>query len=132
MSKRAVRNPNLRDPVGFSRAVIVPRDAEWVVLSGQIPVDADGRIVAPGDLRAQTVQVMENIRGILEAAGCTMDDIVRLNIFLTDMSQIQIVREVRAPYFSDPYPAMTGVGVTALGHEDVMIEIEAIAVLGSV
>jgi enamine deaminase RidA (YjgF/YER057c/UK114 family) len=123
-------NPDtLAKPVGYTH-VTVPALGPLAFISGQIALDRQGNVVGAGDLRAQTIQVFENLRHALAAVGATFADVVKLTYFLTDMTQMPIVREVRGEYLdlAKP-PASTAVGVTGLARPELMIEIEAIAVL---
>jgi enamine deaminase RidA (YjgF/YER057c/UK114 family) len=121
--------PELPKGVGFSQ-VLAARGSRLVFVAGQISVDRDGRVVAPGDLAAQTRQVFENLRAALAAAGATFDDVVKLNYYVVDFrpDQLPTIREVRARYLpADAPPAATLVGVTALAMDGLLIEVEATA-----
>lgn len=101
-------------------------------VSGQLPVDANRQLVAPGDLRGQTRQALKNIGRILTAAGASWAHVAKLTIFVVGMEQIQQVREAREAYYAEQQiqpPASTAVGVTALAIEGALIEIEAYAVM---
>ena len=98
-------------------------------MAGQIAFDANGELVGAGDIAAQTRQVMENIRLALEAAGATFADVVRVVNYITDVSLFGEMAAVRKEYLVEPYPASTLVEVSALLFPDVLIEIEAIAVV---
>jgi enamine deaminase RidA (YjgF/YER057c/UK114 family) len=103
-----------------------------VYISGQIAVDADGRTVGVGDLAAQTDQVMKNLGTVLEAAGATFADVVKITTFVVDYEPAHrpIIAEVRGRYLPvDNPPASTLLGVTALAAPDYLIEIEATAVI---
>lgn len=115
-------------PKFFSQAVWVDGT---VYVSGQVAMDASGQIVGKGDMRAQTRQVLHNIAAVLEEADATLEDVVKVTMYVTDMSRANEAREVRLEYFQTNPPASTGVEVSALAHPDLMIEIEAIAVPGS-
>ncbi len=85
-----------------------------------------------GDIRAQTTQTMENVKTVLEAAGATIDDVVKVTVYVTNVKeQLAAIHEVRAQYFKTDYPASTLVEVKSLVSEDLLIEIEAIAVVAS-
>jgi 2-iminobutanoate/2-iminopropanoate deaminase len=103
-----------------------PDGAPAVFLSGQIPLDHEGRIVGftPKD---QTRKALENMRVTLAAAGLRMDDVVKTTIFLKDMDDFAAVNEVYAEFFAEPYPARSTVQVARL-PKDVRVEIEAVAV----
>ena len=96
--------------------------------AGQVSLDSDGNVVGEGDMRAQTRQVMENLKKILESAGFSFDDVVKVGVYVTDISRIREVQEVRAEYFTDPPPASTGLAISALAFPGLLVEIEAIAV----
>ncbi|HTN35288.1 MAG TPA: RidA family protein [Marinobacter sp.] len=109
----------------YSQAV---KAGDTVYLSGQIPLDPETMEIVAGDFAAQTRQVFKNLKAVCEAAGGELKDIVKLNIYLTDLSNFTTVNEIMATYFQDPYPARASVGVAAL-PKDVPVEIEAIMVL---
>ena len=85
-----------------------------VYLSGQIPLVPATMEMVEGDFEAQAVQVFENLKAVSEAAGGSLRDVVKLNIFLTDLSNFAKVNEVMARYFEQPYPARAAIGVAAL------------------
>lgn len=121
--------PGVAKPFGiFSNAALEPEGVR-LHISGQVAFDAEGNIVGIGDIRAQTRQVLDNIRTILEAAGGTMADIAQVVVYVTDMSHLAAIHEVRAEYFERPYPASTLVQVSALVRPELLIEISAIAVI---
>ena len=132
---RTIRlNPDaVHPPVGtYSHAVRVESgEATWVYISGQVALDAEGNLVAPNDLRAQTEQVFENLKAILDANGATFDDVVKITTFLTTLDDRDGMREVRARYLPKEPPASTAVQISALVLPDAVIEIEAVAVVGS-
>jgi len=86
-------------------------------------------LVVAGDFRAQTKQVFENLKAALAAAGATFDNVVKTNTYVTDLTEIQALREIRASYYGRNVPASTLVRVGGLARPDLMIEIEAIAVV---
>jgi enamine deaminase RidA (YjgF/YER057c/UK114 family) len=99
-----------------------------IYLSGQVALDRSGRLVGSGDLRAQTQQVFENIKAGLEAVGAGFGDVIKLNFYVVDASQVQIVRDVRDKYVNTAQPpASTLVEVRRLAREDFLIEVEAVA-----
>lgn len=101
-----------------------------VYLCGQIPFDALGRLVAPGEIRAQTRKAMENHRLCLQALGASLDDVVRTRVSISDPRLITELDEEYATFFTPPFPARTLV-VTGLPQERMVLEVEAIAVLGA-
>ncbi|MDT8385204.1 MAG: RidA family protein [Gammaproteobacteria bacterium] len=110
----------------YSQAIKV---GDTVYLSGQIPLRADTMEVVEGDMAAQVRQVFDNLQAVARAAGGDLADIVKLNIFLTDLSHFALVNEVMADYFQPPYPARAAVGVASL-PKNVPVEMDAIMVLG--
>ena len=132
---RATRsNPDtVAAPVGtYSQAVRVETgDAVWIHVSGQIAIDLEGNLVGPGDLRAQTRQVFENLRAILEAHGATFADVVKIGTYLTTLDDLAGMREVRSEYLTSEPPASTAVQVVALVVPDALIEIDLVAVVAA-
>ncbi|HYH79846.1 MAG TPA: Rid family detoxifying hydrolase [Longimicrobium sp.] len=112
MPREAFTSDKLTPSVGpFSHAV---RGGELLYLSGQIGDDpATGRLV-PGGVAAQTEQALRNLATVLDAAGRTRDDVVRVGVYLTDMTSFAAMNEVYARHFAQPYPARTTIGVAAL------------------
>jgi reactive intermediate/imine deaminase len=116
----------------YSHAVRVETsDAVWFHVSGQIANDLEGRLVGPGDLRAQTRQVFENLRAILEANGATFADVVKIGTYLTTLEDLDAMREVRKEYLTAEPPTSTAVQVVALLVPDAMIEVDLVAVVPS-
>ena len=130
MSKTILESPKVRRPRGImSLGVKVPA-GNLVFVSGQVALNAQGETVGKGDVKAQTRQVLENIKSVLESAGATLEDVVKISGFCTNMEeQYTPIHEARAEYFKQDYPASTMVEVTALAQKDLLIEIEAIAVI---
>jgi reactive intermediate/imine deaminase len=130
---RATRsNPDtVAAPMGtYSQAVRVETgDAVWIHVSGQIAIDLAGNLVGPGDLRAQTRQVFENLKAILEANGATFGDAVKIGTYLTTLDDLAAMREVRSEYLTSDSPASTAVQVVALVVPDALIEIDLVAVV---
>ena len=130
---RATRsNPDtVAAPMGtYSQAVRVETgDAVWIHVSGQIAIDLGGNLVGPGDLRAQTRQVFENLKAILEPNGATFADAVKIGTYLTTLDDLTGMREVRSDYLSAEPPASTAVQVMALVVPQALIEIDLVAVV---
>ncbi len=125
----AFNAPGVVRPFGiFSSAAWQP-EGHVLHVSGHVSQAVDGTIVGRGDMRAQTRQTLQNIRDVLSAAGGIMDDIVKVTVFVTDVTEIEQIHEVRAEFFAKPYPASTLVKVAQLIDPDWLIEIEAIAVI---
>src|SRR5215470_17798558 len=125
---RRMNPPALSKPTGYTHVIEVNR-GRTIYIAGQVAFDGSGALVGKGDFTAQTRQVMENLKAALAAVGATFESVVKVNTYVTDMSQIQALREVRGAYFGTNPPASTLVQVVALAHPDLMIEIEAIAVV---
>lgn len=121
--KEVIQTPNAPQAIGtYSQAIKV---GSTVYLSGQIPlVPATGEVVQ-GDIRAQITQVFDNLKAVAEAAGGSFADIVKLNVFLIDLSQFPLINEIMASYFSEPYPARAAIGVAALPR-NVAVEMDAV------
>lgn len=122
-------NPaGLLTPTGYSH-VVSTRGGRTIYIAGQIALDAQGNLVGKGDLAAQTRQVFANLEVALKAAGATFANVVKTNYYLRDASQVAVVREVRAKYFTRELPASTLIEVPRLAQPDFLIEIEVIAVI---
>ena len=128
---RATRsNPDtVAAPMGtYSQAVRVETgDAVWIHISGQIAIDREGNLVGPGDLRAQTRQVFDNLKAILEANDATFADAVKIGTYLTTLDDLAGMREVRSEYLTAEPPASTAVQVVALVVPEALIEIDLVA-----
>ena len=109
----------------YSQAVKVNNT---VYLSGQIPLDPETMELVDGDFAAQTHQVFKNLKAVCEAADGSLADIVKLNIFLTDLSNFATVSEVMAEYFVEPYPARAAIGVKEL-PKDSVVEADGVMVI---
>ena len=121
--------PGTVKPFGiFSSAAWQP-EGKVLHVSGQVAQDTTGSVMGKGDIRAQTRQVLENIRTVLASAGGTMDDVARVTVYVTDMSGLGQIHEVRGQYFRRPYPASTLVEVKRLVKPEYLIEIDAVAVI---
>ena len=121
--------PTLSKPTGYTHVVEVSGAAKTVYISGQIAFDKDGKVVGPGDMKAQAEQVFKNLQAALDAAGAKFSDVVKMNTYITDMDQAPAVREVRARYFGDTTPASTLVQVVRLARPELLLEIEVVAAL---
>lgn len=126
MSKTIISTDSAPSAIGtYSQAV---KAGNTVYISGQIPLVADTMELRDGDIKAHIDQVFINLKAITEAAGGSLSDIVKLNIFLTDLGNFALVNEVMATYFSQPYPARAAIGVAAL-PKNVGVEMDAVMVL---
>jgi len=121
-----INTPNAPQAIGtYSQAVKVNKT---VYLSGQIPLVPETMTLHSGDMAAQIHQVFQNLRAVATAAGSDLKDIVKLNIFLTDLTHFSLINEIMAEYFQAPYPARAAVGVAAL-PKGAAVEMDAILVL---
>jgi 2-iminobutanoate/2-iminopropanoate deaminase len=126
-NKEPVLSKNAPQPIGpYSQAI---RSGSLLFCSGQIPLDAVSGQVIEGDVQAQTKKSMENLGAVLQAAGATLEDVVKTTIFLKSMNDFPKVNEIYGSYFKDVPPARSTVEVARL-PKDVLVEVEAIAVLG--
>jgi len=124
MGKQAISSDNAPAAIGtYSQAI---RTGNLVFLSGQIPLDPATMEIVPGDFEARARRVFDNLKAVVEAAGGGLDDIVKVNVYLTDLSNFATVNTVMADYFSQPYPARAAVGVASLPKG---ADVEAEAVL---
>jgi 2-iminobutanoate/2-iminopropanoate deaminase len=118
-------DPNPYEPFRIAQGY---RVGEFLFISGQAPIDENGQIVGVGDFDAQAEQVFANLERVLRAGGSSFTNVIKVTIFLRDMSNFPKIVELRSRYFTPPYPADTIVEVTSLYSPDALIEIEAIAV----
>lgn len=126
---QAFNAPGVVKPFGiFSSAAWQP-EGKVLHISGHVSQDMDGNTVGVGDITAQTRQVLDNISKVIEGVGGRMSDIVKVTVFVTDMSMLDDIHRVRSEYFTPPYPASTLVQVNSLVRPEYLIEIEAIAVI---
>jgi len=130
MPKRQISSPKLRQPSGvFSHATMVEATGRFVFISGMTARRVDGSIAGVGDVTAQTRQVCENLKSAVEAAGGTLDDICRVDVYVRNMEHFDAIHKVRAEYFKPPLPASTMIEVSNMTSPEYLIEISAIAVL---
>ena len=124
MSKQAIHSDNAPAAIGtYSQAI---RTGDLVFLSGQIPLDPATMAVVDGDFEARARQVFDNLSAVAEAAGGTLNQVVKLTIFLTDLDNFAAVNSVMEDYFDKPYPARAAVGVASLPKG---VDVEADAIL---
>ena len=126
---KRVNPPALSAPTGYTHIVEVTGPNRTIYISGQIAFDKGGQVVGAGDMKAQAEQVFKNLETALTAAGAKFSDVVKMNSYITDMSKVQAVRDVRARYFKDATPASTFVEVKGLVRPELLLEIEVIAVV---
>src|SRR3954454_11722701 len=130
MPKKQISSEKISKPNGhFSQATVTEARGRIVFISGMTSRRADGTIAGIGDIEAQTRQVCENIKAAVEAAGGTMDDICRVDVYVRNMEHFDRIHKVRREYFKNPPPASTMVEVSKFTSPDYLIEINAIAVI---
>ncbi len=126
MSKNIIQTDQAPQAIGtYSQAVKV---GDTVYLSGQIPLDPASMALVEGDIARQIRQVFDNLQAVARAAGGSLQDIVKLNVFLTDLAHFPVVNEIMAEYFHTPYPARAAIGVAQL-PKGAAVEMDAILVL---
>lgn len=126
MTKTIIQTFDAPQAIGtYSQAVKVDRT---VYLSGQIPLVPETMTLVEGDIAAQITQVFENLKAVALAADGDFSDVVKLNVFLTDLANFPLVNEIMARYFDEPYPARAAIGVAAL-PKGAGVEMDAIMVL---
>lgn len=124
MSRDTVFSQEAPKPLGpYAQAVSA---GGFIFVSGQLPLDKDVKLVGPGDIRVQTRAVLSNIAAILDAAGSSLDKVVKTTVFLTDLGDFAGMNEIYAVTFSAPFPARSTVGVAPLPN-GMLVEIECIA-----
>lgn len=112
MQREIISTTDAPQAIGtYSQAVKV---GDTVYLSGQIPLVPETMELVDGDMRAQITRVFDNLTAVAKAAGGSLADISKLNIFLTDLSHFPLVNEIMAEYFAEPYPARAAIGVASL------------------
>jgi len=129
MQKRQVNPWVWQDRFGFSQAWRVDGAEAVVFVAGQGPVSAEGDVVGEGDFDAQVRQTFANLTAVLEQAGASLDAVVKLQVFLTDIGTLREYGRIRAELMPGPPPASTAVQVGALALPGMMIEVEAVAVV---
>jgi len=127
MTKQIIKTDKAPQAIGtYSQAV---RVGETLYLSGQIPLVPETMELVEGDIQAQIRRVFDNLQAVAIAAGGSMADLVKLNVFLTDLTNFSLVNEVMAEYLTEPYPARAAIGVSAL-PKGAAVEMDAVMVLG--
>jgi len=128
--KQQITSSKLRKPNGnFSHATAIAATGKLVFISGMTARTVDGTIAGVGDIEVQTRQVCENVKAAVEEAGGTLDDIVRVDVYVRNMEHFDRIHKVRREYFTGIAPASTMVEVNKFTSPDYLIEINAIAVL---
>lgn len=128
MTREIIHTIHAPEAIGtYSQAVKI---GDTVYLSGQIPLVPETMLVIEGDFATQVRRVFDNLTAVAVAAGGSLQDVVKLNIFLTDLSHFGTVNEIMAEYFVQPYPARAAIGVASL-PKDVPVEMDAVMHLGA-
>ncbi len=123
--RKVIQTENAPAAIGsYSQAV---EAGNTLYLAGQIPMNPKTMALVEGDMKKQVAQIFENMKHVLEAANSQLDDVVKLTVYLTNLSDVAAVNEGIATYFKPPYPARTTIQVSAL-PKNAVVEIEAIAV----
>src|SRR5688500_12827592 len=126
MTRKIISTPKAPKAIGtYSQAV---RIENWVYLSGQIPLKPDTMALVEG-VREQITQVFTNLKAVAKASGGTLANVVKLNVYLTDLANFPIVNEIMGAFFTEPYPARAAVGVAAL-PKGAAVEMDAVLHLG--
>lgn len=126
MPKTTIRTDRAPQAIGtYSQAV---RVGDTLYLSGQIPLVPETMALVTGDMEAQIRQVFDNLAAVAEAAGGSLADLVKLNVYLTDLDHFPLVNQVMASYFREPYPARAAIGVAAL-PKGAAVEMDGILIL---
>ena len=126
MAHDILKLQSVHSTVGYSHAA---KAGNTLYIAGQIAQDGDGNLVGGGDIEAQVRQVYTNLKNIMEEAGGSLQNIVKMTTYLTHSSYIETFRSVRNEYFSEPFPPNTLLIVESLALPDFLVEIEAVAVL---
>jgi enamine deaminase RidA (YjgF/YER057c/UK114 family) len=133
MSEKKFINPPGLKPLGMYSNVACAKGGTLVFISGQVAVDAEGKVVGKGDIQAQAVQVFENLKLALGAAGATFEDVLKFTIFIKNLTPDarKAVMSVRNRHISQTHPpAATMVGIDRLVEDDLLVEVEAVAMVG--
>ncbi len=113
----------------FSQCVVVAAATPLIFVSGQVPRAQSGETVGVGSMQLQAIQVFENLDRILKSHGSDFSKVIKVTLFITDMSQAAQVVKVRSKFYGDSVPASTFVGVTSLGDPNWMLEVELVAAI---
>jgi 2-iminobutanoate/2-iminopropanoate deaminase len=128
--KRQQINPwTWQDRAGFSQAWRVDDAQSIVFVSGQAPISPEGELVGEGDFEAQTRQVFENLQTVLSEAGASLESVVKITVYLTDIGALRDFGRIKADYIAGPQPASTALAVSSLALPGMMVEVEAIAAI---
>jgi len=129
MQKTYLQPNNVPKPAGDYSQGLKVKGGTLVIISGQVAWDTEGKLVGPGDLKAQTHQVFKNLQNMLAAAGATFKDAIKLTIFLKNREDFAVFKEIRAQYLMQPYPPTTLLVVKDLAREEWLLEVEVMAMV---
>ncbi|QEV99083.1 RidA family protein [Microbacterium caowuchunii] len=132
MPKTRLVSDQLVEPIGHFSHAIITDSPRLLFISGMTAKNSEGGITGVGDVAAQTHQVCQNLKAVVEAAGGTLDDIARVDVFVRNMEDFKAIHEVRREYFKSDPPASTMIEISKFVHKDYLIEINAIAALPAV
>lgn len=128
MTKTVINPPEMAPPSGYSYAI--KKSGTPVFISGQVALDGQGRLIGENDAAAQVEQVFQNLRTVVQACGGSMDDVVKITVFVTDASFRPAVAAARQRHFKEgQYPASTYLVVSALAVPQLLVEVEAVAII---
>ena len=129
MQKTQLNPWSWQDQYGYSQGWRVDHAESVVFIAGQIALSPDGQLVGEGDFEAQCRQVFENIATVLERAGATFDAIVKVTVYMPDITNLPTYRRVKAEFVTGAQPASTAIEVKGLAFPGLLVEVEAVAVL---
>lgn len=131
MTKEIIVSNVIPKPMGPYSQAILASGSKLLFISGQVPEDGDGKLIGDNDLERQTLQVLANIKVLVEEAGGTLADIAKITIFMVDINpdSYDVVARTRRQFFGGDYPTSTLVEIKRLASPDWLIEIEAMAVI---
>ena len=124
MGREAVTVQGVHKTTGYSHAA---RAGGLIFLAGQVAQDVEGNVVGRGDIESQAVQIFENLKAVLASAGATLDDVVKMTTYTTNVAYRPKIAEVRSRYFKTYFPPNTFVVVASLATPEYLLEIEAVA-----
>ena len=134
MTKTIINPPSLARPSGFSHGILTT-GGRMLFLGGQTASNAEGQLVAPGDLVGQYAQTLRNLQVVVQAAGGVMQDIVKINIFVKDrddyLAKLKPLGRVHQEFFGKYYPATALFEISRFYQDGILVEIEGVAMLGA-
>jgi len=129
LEKRILQPKGVPKPISSYSQGVKVKGGHFLFLSGQVPDDAEGNLVGKGDIRAQTRQVFENLKALLEEGEGSLENVVKLTVFLRNIEDYKAFAEIRSQYLKEDFPASTLVAVKDLVNRDWLVEVEAIAII---